>query len=717
MGRRFAPVVAFALCAALLPGAAAAAGPTFSPGAPGVGDPYYPLDGNGGYDVRHYDLDLRYDPATDVLAGTATIIARATQDLSAFDLDFVGMHVRGITVDGRGASWRRSGQELVVTPQRGLHENSQFRITVRYDGVPEVTSELFGGQSGFIATDDGAIVAGQPHGAATWFPANDHPADKASFTFAISVPKDLQVAANGTLEGRSTRHGWTTWTWDARDPMATYLATVNIGAFGIHAYRKAGVRYWDALDPVLFAPWATPRTGSQFEYSLAADSSYKRLARTISVPASGANLSFWVNRYTEPEWDFLFVEAHTVGADDWTTLPDQNGHTSDGTGFSCPFGGWQAIHPFLAHYQTNNGDGTCTPAGSTGTWSAASGTGDGWEQWIVDLAAYAGDDVEVSISYASDDIFQSQGVFLDDIEVSTGEGSTSFEPGVDPTNGWTVVGSPDGSPANENDWTVGTTAIGPPSRGANAEASFARQPEMLAFLATQFGRYPWKVAGGIVDGVDGLGFALETQTRPIYSKDFFGFPGSGDGVVVHENAHQWYGDSLAVERWQHIWLNEGFATYSEWLWSEHEGQGTVQEIFDFWYGLFADDDPFWTLPIGDPGPGMEFDFAVYARGAMTLQVLRQTVGDEAFFGILKEWAKSQAGGNVTTEQFIALAERISGRDLGDLFDTWLLTPSKPVMPGAAARRSASSADLRHGPAAARSLLERYGKEELKRLGH
>ena len=122
------------------------------------------------------------------------------------------------------------------------------------------------------------------------------------------------------------------------------------------------------------------------------------------MPSGGGSLSFWVTRHTEPNWDFVFVEAHTVGQDDWTTLPDENGHTSQDTGFSCPF--WHGLHPFLAHYQTDNGDGTCSPEGSTGDWWAASGLSDGYEQWQVDLAAYAGKSVEVSITYASDDFFQ-----------------------------------------------------------------------------------------------------------------------------------------------------------------------------------------------------------------------------------------------------------------------------------------------------------------------
>ena len=103
---------------------------------------------------------------------------------------------------------------------------------------------------------------------------------------------------------------------------------------------------------------------------------------------------------------------------------------------------------------------------------------------------------------------------------------------------------------------------------------------------------------------------------------------------MHELAHQWYGDSLAVARWQHIWLNEGFATYAEWLWSEHEGLGTAQEIFDFFYDGIPADDPFWALPIGDPGPDRLFDFAVYWRGGMALHPLRLAVGDAAFFRIL-----------------------------------------------------------------------------------
>lgn len=128
----------------------------------------------------------------------------------------------------------------------------------------------------------------------------------------------------------------------------------------------------------------------------------------------------------------------------------------------------------------------------------------------------------------------------------------------------------------------------------------------------------------------------------------------------------WYSDSVALARWQDIWLDEGFATYAEWLWSDHVGQGTPEEIFG-WYTDPVDgippDDPFWELAIGDPGPDALFWWPVYVRGALTLQALRQQVGDDAFIDIIETWATDHADGNVTTPEFIALAEQVSGQQL------------------------------------------------------
>lgn len=672
---------------ALLPAQAAVAKPQFLPGAPGLGDPYFPLAGNGGYDVERYLLDVRYDPSSDLLVGKVTIEAKATQNLSQFNLDFEGLTVRSVKVDGDGAGWQRDGGELIVQPEDGLRAGKKFTVVIRYDGVPETLVDLFG-TSGFIHTDDGAVVAGQPRSAATWFPVNDHPLDKAAYTIELTVPRGLQAIANGVLVDRDDDDDWTTWTWRAREPMASYLVTAAIGSFAIDRYRVDGIRYWDAIDTELFTPVASPRTGTQLALSQAGDLAYKRLARTISVPAGGAQLSFWVARDTEPMWDFMLVEAHTPGQDDWTTLPDANGHTSQGTGFVCPL--WLQFHPFLTHYQTDLGDGTCAPTGTSGEWWAASGASDGMEQWSIELSAWAGGDVEVAISYVSDDIVQFSGVFLDDIVVSTGEGSTSFEDDGDLLDGWTVPGAPEGSAPNPNDWIVGTEADLPPTLGDRVRASFARQPEIIGFLEELFGDYPFSASGGIVDGNDEMQFALETQTRPIYSKAFFGDQQSGDSVIVHELAHQWVGDKIALAGWQHIWLNEGLATYAEWLWSEREGLGMAQEIFDFYYAVIPPEDPFWSLPIGDPGPDALFDFAVYYRGAMTLHQLRLAVGDELFFEILREWGESRPG-NVVTDDFIQLAEEIAEQDLGPLFDTWLFTTTRPELAPAAPVLAASEA--------------------------
>ncbi len=204
-----------------------------------------------------------------------------------------------------------------------------------------------------------------------------------------------------------------------------------------------------------------PHTGDFYVYSQIADITYKRLAHTINVPAGGATMSFWTSYDTEVDWDHVFVEAHTVGQENWTTLPDINGHTTQATGESCKLensGGWRTLHPHLDHYQTQTGPSTCDPAGSTGAWHAASGNSGGWQQWSVDLGSFAGQQVEVAISYASDWASQGLGTFVDDIEVSTGEGTTSFETGMD---GWTTPGAPPGSSANTNDFSR-TTAAGFP---------------------------------------------------------------------------------------------------------------------------------------------------------------------------------------------------------------------------------------------------------------
>jgi hypothetical protein len=183
------------------------------------------------------------------------------------------------------------------------------------------------------------------------------------------------------------------------------------------------------------------------------DQSYKRLARTIDLTgATTATLEFSTSYQIEQDWDYFFVEVHPVGSDDWTTLPDVNGNTSQDTGQSCPEGWAADLHPFLDHYQTVNDDGTCSPTGTTGEWHAATGPSEGVEQWSIDLSAYAGQQVEVSLTYATDWAFGELGVFVDDTTVTVEGGvaaETSFE---EDLGGWEVIGAPEGSAPSPRDW-------------------------------------------------------------------------------------------------------------------------------------------------------------------------------------------------------------------------------------------------------------------------
>jgi aminopeptidase N len=474
-------MVSGALLLAAIPASAGAA--RNCAGAPGIGDTYYPTYGNGGYDVSRYKLKVGYDPATDVLNGKATVLASSTQRLCSFNLDFVGMDVKRIKVNGDRAGFSRSGQELTVVPSDDLKKGKAFRVVVKYAGVPqEFTIPGLPIRTGFMATPEGATVAGQPEVAAGWYPVNDHPLDKASYAFDVTVPKGYEVAANGFLKGFRNKGGQTTWSWRANEPMASYLATIDIGNWDVTEGTQAGLPSYDAIS-------------SQITGGLRAE----------------------------------------------------------------------------------------------------------------------------------------------------------------------------------------------------IEDSRNRQGEILDMLSDAFGPYPFNTVGMIVPNQDDLRFALETQTRPVYSKLFWldsqGNPEDGDGVVVHELAHQWFGDDVAVGRWQDIWLNEGFATYAEWLWEEHLGNATPAEIFRATYEAIPADDPFWQVVVADPGIEDLFGDSQYVRGAMTLQALRERVGDDAFFAIVRGWAASKSGGNGTTPEFIAFAEQVSGQQLDDVFGPWLFTAGRPDLPAAQAAKA------------------------------
>ncbi|MFI7109504.1 M1 family metallopeptidase [Nonomuraea sp. NPDC050227] len=431
-------------------------------GAPGIGDPDFPQDGNGGYDVAHYSLTVDYTPATKRLTGLTKIRAKATQDLSSFNLDLTGLDVAKVSVDGSPARFSRKNGELTVTPAARLDAGSPFTAEISYSGSPTPAKDTANlGTYGFIPTADGAFVASEPNGSKTWFPSNDHPADKATFDFTVTVPAGLTVVANGEQSASpSTAGGRTTYRWSERHPMATYLATATIGKFEVRQGRSpGGIPTYAAVDPKF-------KTG---------------LDRVYNV--SGEITDYW---------------------------------------------------------------------------------------------------------------------------------------------------------------------------------------------STVFGAYPFSSTGAIVDDYS-AGYALENQTKPLYG----GFD-PDEGIIAHELAHQWFGDSLTIKRWKDLWLNEGFATYAEWLWSEHRGKKTADTIFKDFYNRGVK-DPMWSYPPGRAKPGDLFNESVYTRGGMALHALRKAVGDPTFFKLLKTWTAEHRYGNVTTRQFVDLSERLSGKDLDPLFDAWLFQPRRPTL--------------------------------------
>lgn len=247
------------------------------------------------------------------------------------------------------------------------------------------------------------------------------------------------------------------------------------------------------------------------------------------------------------------------------------------------------------------------------------------------------------------------------------------------------------------------------SEGRFAAKDLRRTPEVIDWTARQWGPYPFDAMGGVAPAAD-FGFALENQTRPVYTRGFWS-GGSNIYVVVHELAHQWYGDSVSVRNWRDIWLNEGFATFTTWLWSEKHGQGSAQQIFNGDYHAFPKSDPFWQVKIGNPGKGNEFNGAVYDRGAMTLQALRNRIGNDDFFTVMRSWAREHKYGNASIEQYVGLAERVSGKQLDGFFRAWLYTGARPAAtaangfpPGFAASRRSTPVESWAKLQAAQELL-------------
>jgi len=260
--RRHVRVLALAAvaCAVLAAPAAASHHHAPTPGASEIGDPLFPGLGNGGYDAIHYSLALRYATADaqQTVSGRVTMFARATQALSRFNLDFAGDSVDSVTVDGRGAHWTWADGEIAITPKHSLRDNEKFAVSVSYTATPFVPTNNV--PFGFFTVNAGSVTAGQPNFSHTFYPVNDHPADKASYDIRFDVPAGTAAVANGDLVFRRTSHGRTNSEYFMREPMASELIQLTVGAFdvttrpsvrGVHVRDVSSTTATAAVEPAL----------------------------------------------------------------------------------------------------------------------------------------------------------------------------------------------------------------------------------------------------------------------------------------------------------------------------------------------------------------------------------------------------------------------------------------------------------------------------------
>ncbi len=224
---------------------------------------------------------------------------------------------------------------------------------------------------------------------------------------------------------------------------------------------------------------------------------------------------------------------------------------------------------------------------------------------------------------------------------------------------------------------VAQTAFAHAKQRGAVRRDLARHAETMAVFEDLFGPYPFEEGYRVVVTEDELEIPLEAQGLAVFGANHLDGQGTWDRLIAHELAHQWFGNSVSVARWRDIWLNEGFACYAEWLWSQASGGPTAQAHARATHARLS------ALPqdlvLADPGPELMFDDRLYKRGALTLHALRGELGDDAFFALLRTWTSTHRFGSVTTDDLREAVRAVRG-DLDGLLDAWLERPALPALP-------------------------------------
>ena len=545
------------------------------PGADNIGDPFYALLGNGGYDVQHYTLDLTVDVAANTIDGTATIDARATQALSAFNLDFVGFTISAITVNGTAAAWDHQSHELTITPAEPLLQDAAFTVSVAYSGTPSglniAAASSMPSLSGWVNFGDGIFVASEPAGAAGWYPVNDHPLDKATYTLRITVPKPYMVAANGLLQETIDNGETNTYVWELDAPAASYLISVNIGEFEVLTE--------DGPDGVLIRNYFPPK------YAELAQFTFGRTADMITF------FDDLFGPYPFEAYGVVVVNTELGFALENQTMSLFGVDRVAGSGL---------VDEVVAHELSH--------------------------QWLGD-----------SVSLAT----------WGDIWLNEGFATYASWLWFEHASSRTVL---DRRVTNAYDQIAADTR--------NFKITFTRD---------QF--------SGLVQSMPADVSLPSADVAQITRLLLTGTPGEDQ---IDEQIAILPPETVSAEQ---------LAAYVTLLPFDEVTltPAQIDELFTLVTLYDQLDEPLpipvsHYVPPGKPSPRDLFNRGVYLRGALTLHALRLTVGDEAFFAILKTYYMRYQGGNATTADFVGVAEEISGQDLGAFFDEWLYAPVMPDIP-------------------------------------